>query len=146
MLPSLAGRLIGLVGLICGCAAFYLWDWDRGPHGPWPQILMAGAVAALFAMRAASRRLIDEVRLKAAVGDTPVRRLSIWRGVGIVILMLDLIPVFGAALIDPDAVRHGVMIGAAATALIAMATLAWVEARYRGLIRAAGGLAVVGKP
>lgn len=146
MLPSLAGRLIGLTGLICACAAFYLWDWDRGAHGAWPQVLMAGAVAALFAMRAAPKQLIDEVRLKAIVGDRPIRRLSAWRGVGMVALALDLIPVFVASLIDADQVRHGVMIAAAVIALLAMVILGWVEASYRGLIRAAGGLAVVGKP
>ena len=95
----------------------------------------------LGVMRAAGKRVFDDALLRSRVGDKPVSRLGAWRAVGVVMVMI-IVPVawFIPPVIPNLAARHVLILAMLAMFVLALAVMAVVEFRFRGLLIQAGML------
>lgn len=139
MLPSLGGRITVFIGIIAGLSALFLADWGiRGvPEYAW-KVLSALAVVCLFLKKQFPNEVFDDTVLRARAGDAAVNRLNACQNSAMVLLGLGLVLAIALAPFIAITYRHGVTIAAFGAFLAALAVYAYVEVRFRALLKNAG--------
>lgn len=140
MLPSLGGRVASVIGVIAGLTALFLADWgvDGVPNYAW-KVFATLAVVCLLAGRQFPKRTFDDKVLRARVGDTPVNRLNACQNTAMALLALGLVVAVGLAPFVATAVRRGFTLAALGAFLTALIIYAYVEFRFRTLVKIAFG-------
>jgi hypothetical protein len=139
MLPSLGERITTVIGIVAGLAALFLADWGIAgvPEYAW-KVLSALAVACLLLKRQFPNKVFDDKVLRAHVGDAPVNRLNAYQNSAMVLLGLGLIVAIALAPFVATTYRHGFTLAAFGAFLAAVALYAYVEVRFRALLKNAG--------
>lgn len=140
MLPSTSARIVAIFGLICGCLAVYLAEWDPadGAGYIW-RALAITSVIALLSLRALGGRRIDSNALASRVSPSDLSRMVTIRRLALIPLVASVVlGVMLAPFVALNDVRHVILIAALALLLIAIAMFAWVEVKFRKAVSRAG--------